>query len=468
MGSRWLFLPIIILVGCASVDPGSSIDTIHADISDRVALAVNWEADRQGVDAVSNYVSVALGRELTVDDAVGISLLKNPALRAMYRELGVAQSDLVAAGLPQNPGFSSERRFKGKSVEFDVAQEFISLFLIPLRRRIAQSEFESQRLRLTHELVEHTSEVRKAYYEAQAAAQEADLRRTVVAATDASLEAARALRRAGNAAQLTVAEEERTANQAKLDLAEAELAVAEKRERMNVLLGLWGEETAWRILPRLPEPPQADVAAGELEKRAVSERLDLASLRAEVEAHAQTLGMTNVTSLLPEFTIGVHSEREPEGATSKGPSVSFPLPIFNRGEAARARANYALLEAGDRYAALAIQIRSDVRVAHAKMSVSKKRVGFYRQAFLPVQQRITNETQLRYNGMFVGVFELLRARQAQIDAASDYIHALTDYWLARTDLEKALGRRLPEGPLHPNSVEGTPEEGEMMSHAHHK
>ena len=48
--------------------------------------------------------------------------------------------------------------------------------------------------------------------------------------------------------------------------------------------------------------------------------------------------------------------------------------------------------------------------------------------------------------MQLGVFELLRARERQIQAAIAYIETLRDYWLARTELGQILSGRLP----HPN------------------
>jgi cobalt-zinc-cadmium efflux system outer membrane protein len=62
---------------------------------------------------------------------------------------------------------------------------------------------------------------------------------------------------------------------------------------------------------------------------------------------------------------------------------------------------------------------------------------------LPLRERIVRETQLQYNAMQLGVFELLRAREQQIQAAIAYVDTLLDYWLARTELEQLLSGRLP-------------------------
>lgn len=464
MDGRWFATVSILLAsGCSVVDPQPALDRMHADVSERAAVEVDWGAEAAGNEAVSRYVAAKLGEELAADDAVAVSLLKNPRLRAFYRELGIAQSDVVAAGLPENPTVSAERRFGGKAAEFDATQDFLSILLIPLRRRLGESRFERERLAVTHEVVNHAAEVRAAYFHAQAAEQVAEMRRTVVQAMAGAVEAATALRAAGNNAVLDVAIAERGSNRARLDLADAELEVATTRERVNVLLGLWGDETRWRIPRRLPDLPAGEIALADLEARAVRDRLDLASLRAEIEALAQSQGLTRITSVLPELSVDAHSEREPEGDTSRGPAVSFPLSVFNRGEAARARAKSLLLQAADRYAALAVEVRSEVRAAYARVGTARQKAAFYRAAVLPTQQVVTDQTQLRYNGMFVGVFQLLDARQEQIDSARDSIESLAEYWAARTELERVLGRRLPTGGLRPNAVE-EPERAPAMHH----
>jgi hypothetical protein len=45
---------------------------------------------------------------------------------------------------------------------------------------------------------------------------------------------------------------------------------------------------------------------------------------------------------------------------------------------------------------------------------------------------------LRYNGMLIGVFELLADARMQIASVNGAIEALRDFWLAEADLEMAL------------------------------
>ena len=80
-----------------------------------------------------------------------------------------------------------------------------------------------------------------------------------------------------------------------------------------------------------------------------------------------------------------------------------------------------------------------------RLQGAEDRTRYYRDILLPLRERIVHETQLQYNAMQLGVFELLRAREQQIQAAMAYVDTLLDYWLARTDLEQLLSGRLPSG-----------------------
>jgi cobalt-zinc-cadmium efflux system outer membrane protein len=68
---------------------------------------------------------------------------------------------------------------------------------------------------------------------------------------------------------------------------------------------------------------------------------------------------------------------------------------------------------------------------------------------LPLQQSTVDETLKFYNGMLVGVYDLLLAQQGQVQAARDYVAALESFWQAWAELERALGGRVPLPPAPP-------------------
>jgi cobalt-zinc-cadmium efflux system outer membrane protein len=60
-----------------------------------------------------------------------------------------------------------------------------------------------------------------------------------------------------------------------------------------------------------------------------------------------------------------------------------------------------------------------------------------------LRHQIVEQNQLQLNAMRIGIFELLQSKQAEIDAGREYVEALKGYWIARAELERAVGGRLP-------------------------
>ena len=82
-------------------------------------------------------------------------------------------------------------------------------------------------------------------------------------------------------------------------------------------------------------------------------------------------------------------------------------------------------------------------------------VEFDKKHLVPLTQEVVTNTQLEYNAMLVGVFELLKAKQEQIEAGKSCVEALKDYWIARADLKKAVGGNISEGAAMNSSITST-------------
>ena len=467
------------LAGCATEPRDPPLPEIQNTVNQRAGLRVTWHQGSVEDQAVYDAVHRLMQKELTVDESAQIALLNNRNLQAIFEELGITQAELVGAGLLKNPVLSAEVRFPDSPFEIDVFQDVLDVFLLPLRKRVAEADFEAAKLRVTHEVLDLWSETRLAYFALQGAEQMLELRRSIATATEASASAAKAMHDAGNITDLDYASETALHDDAKIELARAEAEVQDARERLNALMGLWGRDVErWTVVRRLPEPPEADVPPAGLESLAISQRLDLAAARQEIESLARSYGLTRFAALIPEVNVGGHLEREPEGDSTVGPSIEFPLPIFNQGQGDVARAQAQLRQAQQRFLARAVEIRSEVRVARNRMLNARSRAQYYRRVALPRRHTITQQTQLQYNAMQVGVVQLLQAKQGEIDAGRAYVEALQDYWTARTQLEKAVGGRLHIGgtaaatrPATPPTTPTTqPDESQSPQprHQHHQ
>jgi len=470
-----------VLTGCASVPKDAGFPDVQNIIEQRIGRRVHWNQSTSEDAAVVDAVRSMLQQELTMDEAVQIALLNNRSLQATYEELGIAQADLVQAGLLRNPLFGASFRFPDKTVgghrstntEFSVVQDFLDLLVRPLRKKVAAAQFEQTKLRVGNTILNLAAEVRSTYYALQADEQTLEMRRTVVQATEAAVDIATRQHDAGTLKTLDLANQQGFHDQAKLDMTRTDIQIVADRERLNRLMGIWGADTMWKLPERLPELPESEIPMEHLESIAVSQRLDLAAARQETQVIAHALSLTRKYRYFYVFDVGVDSEHDvADDVTFTGPNLTLELPIFDRRQASISRLEAQLRQSLQRLASLAIDIRSEVREIRERLLAARNVAKYHHDSILPLRQRIVDESQLYYNGMLIGVYELLLAKQNQINAGREYIETLRDYWIARSDLERAVGGRLivteetTQPPAQPMEQPAT-QPSKLPNHIHH-
>ncbi len=436
------FVAVLVTSVCPAASLDESFNDVSGTVLSRTGKRVQWNRGTPQDTEAERYVRSLLKRPLTPNSAVQVALLNNHELQATYEEIGIAQADVIEAGLLRNPLFSIERRWPGQALEAELVTEFIDILFLPVRKHAARLQLQAAKSRVGNEILRIAAEVRAAFYEHLGNLQLGDLGVEVEKAAAASAEAALQLHQAGNTRDLDLANEEAMHVQAKLDLAKGQALAVESREKLNKLIGAWGEQANWTIAPRLPEPPKTEIGTSGLESRAIEQRLDLAALKYEALGQAQSLGFARFQEVAQQFEIGGHYVREIQGEHSTGPSIRIPIPLFNFGQGVKARGEAKVRQLQQRYLGLAAQIRSDVRAARDRMLNARAMVDYSRATVLPLRHRVVEESQLQYNAMQISLFDLLRAKQEEVNAARQSVEAQRDYWVARAELEKAVGGSL--------------------------
>ena len=429
------------LAGCARVDARRDFADVRQTVHDRTAQQVQWRSSSAEDAQADAAVRDLLSRPLDADTAVQVGLLNNRNLQASYEQLGVAQATLVRAGLLRNPVFDVDAKFLegggGTIVEMSFLQSLGDVLTMSLRKRLAASQVQESKARVTGDVLAVAGQVRRAFVELQAAQQMRELRQTTLAATDAAVTLARSMRDAGNTTALDLASQQAIWEQTKLDLAAAERQALSGRERLNALMGLWGRDaTGWQVSARLPDPPADEPKLDSLERDAIEKSAALAAARQQVDRAFQSLRPAQRNALLNGLEAGVAAEHEPEGTWAIGPALAVPLPLFDQGQTAVALAASDFRAARQRYAAQAVEIRAAARAAAVDLRWARDRARYQRSVILPLREQIVDESQRQYNAMQIGAFQLLQAKQQQIDAAARYVELLRDYWLARAAVEQ--------------------------------
>ncbi|WP_233583379.1 TolC family protein, partial [Corallococcus sp. CA053C] len=439
---------VFLLSGCASVQKERGHTEVAALVEERTGLKTRWNQGTPEDAQVQHHLDALLGGDLTSDRAVEVALLNNPALQGTYEELGVSQADMVQAGLLTNPSFDGSIGFPLSSSgdtehEFSIVQSFVDLFTLPLRKRVANEQFIADTLRVAHEALATTAEVRQTFTEVQSRQQLVALRREVLQAADAAAELAVRQRAAGNVTVLALASEQASLEQARLELAQDELALFEAREHLNRLMGLYGARVQWTLSEKLPEVPAAESSLEHLETLAIRQRLDIDAARKQTSLLWNALELARSTRFFGRVEVGVHTHRDANGPRLFGPTLSLELPIFDQRQGLIARLEAQYRQGEDRLTELSVNARSEVRAMRARLVTLRNMADRYQKVVLPLRTTILEESQRQYNAMQIGLPALLVARREQVEAWRAYLETVRDYWIARADLERLVGGRLP-------------------------
>ncbi|AKU94948.1 Copper tolerance protein [Labilithrix luteola] len=464
------FAPVAIaaalLGGCASTSAREPFKNVATEVRARSGHDIRWNQGTDDDKKADDAVDALLRRELTVDGAVQVALLANASLQATFEELAISQADLVQAGLLKNPTFAIgmtawEAEHISPNLFASVEQDFLDIVTMPMRKRVAATELEATKLAVGDHVLELAAQVREAFYNAMAAEQVSAMRRLVDDASQTAAELARRQHEAGNMSDLALSTQLSLPAQTALDRRRAEGEAAVAREKLNKLMGVWGPRTAWKMAARLPELPKEEASLENLESKAIEQRLDIGAARRNVQAMDYALGLAKTTRWFGSVNVSLEAARlRSTGHFSFGPSVALEIPLFDQRQAQIAKLEAFKRQGESSLRALAVDVRADVRATSARVVTARSVVEQYAKSVVPLREQVVRFSQEQYDAMLLGVYQLIQAKQDEFDAYREYIEALRDYWVARSDLERAVGGRVgapaPAVANHPAAVVAPP------------
>ena len=463
----WIRVPALALLaalalgGCATFSADGGLGDVAGEVRARIGKDVAWartDGERSAIDA--RVAELLAKSPLGVEEAVQAAILNNRGLQAAFAELGVAEADLVQAGRLPNPHFSMFRAKLGHDYKIEQALTFnlFSIVTAPLAHEVEKRRFAAARQQVAIEVLRLASETRKAWVSAVATAETVRYMRQVQNAADAGAELARRMELAGNWSRLARAREQGFYADAALYSARAEHANGGARERLTRLMGLWGDQAGYVLPERLPDLPGAAADRPDIERQAIARRLDVRAAVLETEAVARNLGLAKATRFVNVLEFGPARvlEGEKTDPYKKGYEIALELPLFDWGTARVAKSEAIYRQSLDRAAEVAVIARSEVREAYRSYRLAYDIAKHYRDEIVPLRKRIAEENMLRYNGMLIGVFDLLADTRSQILSVTGYVEALRDYWVAEADLQMAMIGRVA-GSLGPRTLITQPE-----------
>jgi len=304
---------------------------------------------------------------------------------------------------------------------------------LPKRQRIAAAEARAAELRLAMAVVDEVTRVRQSWVRAVAAEQRRRYAERVLESGSLSAELARRMEAAGNFNRIARARQQSFEADARAQSVVARQQAIVEREALVRALGLDDTEAARLQLPeRLPDLPQAAVDPQTLSGRATKERLDVELAEVNYQAASRRAGMGEVTT---RTDIELALLRDGE---ARGFEVELRLPVFDWGDLERSTLDGRTLAAANELEATLRAAGSHLRESYSGYLAAHAVARNYIDEILPLRRTISDENLLRYNGMFIGVFELLADAREQITAVMAGIDAQQQFWLAEAALQTAL------------------------------
>lgn len=437
---------VILLSACAAPDIDLAIrdtNAVAADFTGGQLELGRTEPQRRTREQFSEQL---LAKPLGMDDAVRLALANSPALQVLIAQRWSDMATANQAGRIANPVFTFEHLSVGGAHEIGRLLSFGLLDLLTLPRRLAISRNQEQqaRMQLGIDVVDQVTQVRAAWVRAVAAQQTLAYARQVRQAAEAGAELARRMQSAGNFSKLQRARQQAFYADATTQLASAQQASVATREELGRTLGLTDRQFAQLQLPaRLPDLPKAPRAPLDISAAATQQRLDVQLARLQLANAGRAQGLNLLNSLV-DVELGVRhdtvlpSDPSATRETHNGYELGVRLPIFDWGGAQRAAMSAQSLAAANRYDGVVRAASSHLRQSYSAYRTAYDVAKHYRDEVVPLRKAISDENVLRYNGMLIGVFELLADTRDQIATVSAAIDALQQFWLADAALSATV------------------------------
>jgi outer membrane protein TolC len=242
----------------------------------------------------------------------------------------------------------------------------------------------------------------------------------------------------GNFSKLDQLREHAFYADATAQLARAQHNATAAREHLSRLMGVWGPKASLSLPDRLPDLPATPNGADRIEARAMQQRLDVQMAKLDTEMTASALGLSKATGFINVLHAGYANKSQAGAPRENGYQIELELPIFDWGGSRNAKAQAIYMQSVERAADMAIRARSEARQAYSAYRTTFDIAMHYRDEVVPLRKTISEEVLLRYNGMLVGVLDLLDDAREQTTTVNAAIEAQRDFWLADTDLQAAI------------------------------
>lgn len=312
-------------------------------------------------------VTVDLKDGLSPDEAAVIAVLINPSLRSARDRRGLADAQLLQAGLLPNPQLSGtlEPVTGGNTVDtvnaysYDVNWDINGLITRRAKLEGARANLSSVELDIAWQEWQVAQAARLAAYKLLSLREQAGLSTQMKDRLAENLGVVRKAVNAGLMTELDQSAAEAADNQAQANLTDLQKQFRQQQLALNQAVGLPPDAPIplqqGIIMPsRVERPSQQEILRG-LEQR----RLDLVALRQGYDSQEAAVRVA-ILEQFPKINIGLGSARDTSDVITMPLAVTVDIPIFDRNQGAIVQERATRRQLYDEYVNRIFETRSEI------------------------------------------------------------------------------------------------------------
>lgn len=434
---------LLTLTGCVRVDFDKSLSTTNEAAADFTGGNLQLHQTKEQREASRIRADALLEETLTQVSAIEVALKNSPSVQQLLANHWASASSISVSGGIPNPMFEFSRLSSDSELEIErvLAIGLLDLIRLPQRQQQAKLRLQASQIQMTADVIDLVTSVRQAWINAVVTQEYSNYAEQVLKSAEASAELAARMQAIGNFNAISRARQQAFYSDAATGLALARHSALAARENLVRTLGLDDKQAmAMRLPKRLPEIPEEPISSSTVTEIAIESRLDVGMAMSNLKAVTAQQGI----QLLGEiFDVEIEAARntvwaEGERESISGYALGIEIPIFSGIDQVRNKLNATSLAAASALEQVTRSANSHLRESYSAYRTSYDVAKHYRDEVVPLQQLVSEENVLNYNGMIIGIFELLADSRKQIQTVQDSINATGQFWLADAALRASM------------------------------
>ncbi|MDY7107119.1 MAG: TolC family protein [Planctomycetota bacterium] len=436
-------------LGCASLDPTADLEAAASSVQSRTGIAPDWAAPW-------DELSPAWDGEtpLSSDAAVIAALQNNREIRREVESIVAARADYVQAHLLPNPVINIALGFPidgggGDPLAASLIQQLAWLWQRPARIDAADADLRRRILAVSDAVLRVVAQVRAGHADIVYAEHAVELQQRNCDLIEQSLELVRLKFEVGEATQLDV-------NRVRLDLLQARAELVERtasldvaRRRLLEQLGRADRGIDWMSDGQAIDPGRAIDEFDEAEVLAAATRLRLdaaaASMQVNAAEHRHRLGELGA---FPDLGAGARYERNFGNREAVFPAFTVTPKLLDDNSARIARAESELRAARIEADRVLQQAQREVRTAWIELESTVRTIDEYQEQVVALATENAALSEEAFAAGTVDLTVLLDARREQTAARLRLNDLRASAARKFHELERAAG-----GTLDPQTIE---------------